>query len=54
MDPYLVQRVILYHTELCLELHVSVEIKHTKIYKLYLRFIEKILYKYIDFVLKVL
>jgi hypothetical protein len=43
MDPYLVQRVILYHTELCLELNISTEIKYIKIYKIYLGYIEKIL-----------
>jgi hypothetical protein len=50
MDPYLVQRLILYATELCLELNISIEIKYIKIYKIYLGYIERnILHKYIDF-----
>jgi hypothetical protein len=47
------QCVILYDTELCLELDISIEIKYKK-YKIYLEYIKNILYKYIDFVLKVL
>jgi hypothetical protein len=32
MDPYVVQRVIPYDTELCLELNISIEIKYIKTY----------------------
>jgi hypothetical protein len=46
---------MLYDTELCLELNISIEVKYIKIYKIYVGYIEKnILYKYVDFVLKVL
>jgi hypothetical protein len=31
MDPYLVQLVVLYGPELCLELNIIIEIKYTKI-----------------------
>jgi hypothetical protein len=50
-----VQHVILYDAELCLELNIRIEIKYIKIYKIYLGYTEKnILYKYVDFALKVL
>jgi hypothetical protein len=48
------QRVIFYDTELCLELNISIQIKYIKIYKIYLRLLKNILYKYADFVLMVL
>jgi hypothetical protein len=49
-----VHRVILYDTELCIELNNSIKIMYTKIYKIYLGYTEKMLHKNVDFVLKVL